>query len=72
MGVIAAIAGVFFWVHVHKLGVLEDELNNLGDGQSGQEVRGRSRELLPHVQGSVYQRGDEETHHKGPHGLKTC
>lgn len=39
MGVLAAIAGVFFWVHVYKLDAQEDELNNLDDGQFGEEVR---------------------------------
>jgi POT family proton-dependent oligopeptide transporter len=38
MNVLAAIAGVFFWVHVYKLDALEDEHNNLDDGQLGEEV----------------------------------
>lgn len=39
MGVLAAIAGIFFWVHVHKLDAQEDELNNLADGHFGEEVQ---------------------------------
>ena len=33
MGVLAALAGIFFWMHVSKLDAQEDELNNLAEGQ---------------------------------------
>jgi POT family proton-dependent oligopeptide transporter len=32
MGVLAGIAGVFFWFSVRKLDRDEDKLNNLGEG----------------------------------------
>ena len=38
MGVLAGISGVFFWIHVRKLDEQEDMLNNLADGQFGEDV----------------------------------
>ena len=39
MGVLAGLAGIFFWMHVSKLDAQEDELNNLADGQFVTESR---------------------------------
>jgi hypothetical protein len=39
MGVLAGLAGIFFWMHVSKLDAQADELNNLADGQFVMESR---------------------------------
>ncbi|KAF8635253.1 hypothetical protein AX15_000479 [Amanita polypyramis BW_CC] len=38
MAAIAGVTGIFVWVHVRKLDAQEDELNNLADGQFGEET----------------------------------
>jgi POT family proton-dependent oligopeptide transporter len=38
-GVLAGLAGIFFWMHVSKLDAQADELNNLADGQFVMESR---------------------------------
>ena len=39
MAVLAGVSGIFFWIHVRKLDAQEDELNNLDEGQFGEDAR---------------------------------
>lgn len=39
MGVLAIVAGIFFWITVRKLDKEEDKLNNLSGGHLGEEAK---------------------------------